>query len=220
MILVSTITDIYADLAHEERAKQMRAYMRNQFDFYGIPKPERAVVNKGLFKQFDQLSYPQKEKLVKALWKRPQRELHYFAMEAIARKPAAWLPEAELLFDEMLLTHCWWDTVDFIAVHCCGAYLQLHQEAVPRKVKQWTSHDSFWMHRTALLFQLKYKSKTNEKLLFSLCTKYAREQEFFIRKAIGWVLREYSKTNPAAVQDFIASQPLSPLSIKEGSKYL
>lgn len=79
---------------------------------------------------------------------------------------------------------------------------------------------SFWMHRTAILFQLKYKESTDEQLLFRLCREYAGESEFFMRKAIGWALRQYSKTDPDAVRKFIHSVTLSPLSIKEASKYL
>ncbi|MBL0096728.1 MAG: DNA alkylation repair protein [Bacteroidetes bacterium] len=69
-------------------------------------------------------------------------------------------------------------------------------------IKKWTATDNFWLHRTAIIFQLKYGKNTDEKLLFQLCSRYAKEKEFFIRKAIGWALRQYSKSNPAAVSPF------------------
>lgn len=218
--MTDEIIAVYASLADPEKAKDMKAYMRNQFEFFGIPRPQRQLVNKDLLKQFDQLSMPDKKKTVKALWKAPQRELQYFAMEAISRKSKDWPEDIHGLFDYMLLNKSWWDTVDFIAAKCCGDYLKLFPEMKAKKLKDWTSSKDFWMHRTALLFQLKYKSRTDEKLLFRLCEKYARESEFFMRKAIGWVLREYSKTKPKAVAAFIQSTQLSPLSVKEGSKYL
>lgn len=210
----------YNKVADAEKAIAMKAYMKGHFDFYGIPKPIRKIVNTALFKEFDLLEEVEKIAIVKTLWKAPQRELHYFAVEAIARKPKLWPVDIHLLFDEMILHKSWWDTVDTMAVWCCGVFLQQHPEFTKQKIKTWTDSDSFWMHRTALLFQLKYKGATDVKLLFRLCEKYASQKEFFIRKAIGWVLREYSKTNPDSVADFIDQTALSPLSIKEGSKYL
>jgi 3-methyladenine DNA glycosylase AlkD len=217
---VKELRKVYQTHADAELATGMKKYMRNLFDYYGIKKPQRAELNKPLFRVFDELEESDKEEVVRQLWKLPQRELQYFAMEAIARKPKLWDESIHLLFDEMILGKSWWDTVDFIAVNCCGAFLKLHPGKTSVKVKTWTSSPDFWMHRTALLFQLKYKVNTDEDLLFSLCRKYANEKEFFIRKGIGWVLREYSKTNPAAVKKFISGTKLSPLSIKEGSKYI
>ena len=217
---VKELRAIYSAHADEALATGMKKYMRNLFDYYGIKKPKRVELNRPLFKVFDAMEEREKEEVVRKLWKLPQRELQYFAMEAIARKPKLWDENIHRLFDEMVLAKSWWDTVDFIAANCCGAFLKLHPGKTAGKIKTWTSSPDFWMHRTALLFQLKYKANTDEVLLFSLCRKYALEKEFFIRKAIGWVLREYSKTNPAAVKKFISSTKLSPLSIKEGSKYL
>lgn len=214
------IQAVYGSHADEEKASGMKKYMRDQFGFYGISKPQRILLNKPLFPVFDKLEDLQKKDVVRKLWKAPQRELQYFAMEAIARKSKTWPEDVHLLFDEMILNRSWWDTVDFIAVNLCGAYLKLHPELTATKVKTWTGSKDFWMHRTAILFQLKYKQTTDKELLFSLCHKYAAVDEFFIRKAIGWALREYSKTNPSAVRKFISSTKLSPLSVKEGSKYI
>jgi 3-methyladenine DNA glycosylase AlkD len=214
------IRTVYGAHADAEKALAMKKYMRDQFAFYGISKPERIILNKPLFLAFDKLDSMQKQEVLRKLWKAPQRELQYFAMEAIARKPKTWPDDIHQLFDEMILSASWWDTVDFIAVNLCGAYLKLHPEMTVMKVKTWIDSSDFWMHRTAILFQLKHKQSTDIELLFSLCRKYASVNEFFIRKAIGWALREYSKTNPSAVRRFISTTKLSPLSVKEGSKYI
>ena len=218
--MTEKIITAYSLQADPERAVAMKAYMRDQFQFFGIPRPLRKELNKPLFLQFDQLPAAEKAKTVKALWKAPRRELQYFAMDAIIRKSKDWPANFHELFDYMLRNKTWWDTVDTIAVNCCGVYLRRFPEMKKKKLADWTSSDDFWLHRTAILFQLKYKEETDEKLLFQLCRDYARESEFFMRKAIGWALREYSKTNPTAVRRFIRDTPLSPLSVKEGSKYL
>jgi 3-methyladenine DNA glycosylase AlkD len=210
----------YSLHADSERAVAMKAYMRDQFEFYGIPRPLRNEINKQFFVQFDNLSSADKIKTVKALWKAPQRELQYFAMDAIVRKSKDWPVKFHELFDYMLQNKSWWDTVDTVAVNCCGEFLRRFPELSKQKLSDWTSSGDFWLHRTAILFQLKYKNQTDEKLLFRLCSKYAGESEFFLRKAIGWALRQYSKTNPGAVRKFIRDTNLSPLSVKEGSKYL
>ena len=218
--MTNVIVESYELIADSEKATGMKSYMRNQFEFFGIPRPERKVANTILLKEVDALPVNERIKLVRNLWKAPQRELQYFAMEAISRKKKEWPPNIHLLFDEMLLKKSWWDTVDFIAVNLCGPYLELFPEMKKQKLADWTGSKSFWMHRTAILYQLKYKARTDEKLLFTLCRRYAGEKEFFIRKAIGWSLREYSKTAPAKVRNLFREAEFSPLSVKEGSKYL
>ena len=210
----------YELLADEAIASGMKKYMRDKFEFFGIPKPARIEPNKILLKETDKLSLTDRIKLVRSLWKSPQRELQYLGMEMIARKKKEWPQDIHLLFDEMLLNKSWWDTVDFIAANLYGPYLLLYPEMKKQKLAEWAASDSFWMHRTSIIFQLKYKEKTDEKLLFTLCKKYAAEKEFFMRKSIGWALREYSKTNPAAVRKLLNEVELSPLSVKEASKYL
>lgn len=91
---------------------------------------------------------------------------------------------------------------------------------IQETIDGWASHDNMWLRRAALLFQLKYKKQTNEELLYQYIVKNADSKEFFIQKAIGWALREYSKTNPESVRKFIAGQKLAPLSVREGSKYV
>ena len=116
------------------------------------------------------------------------------------------------------MTNSWWDAVDTIADHLIGFHLQRFPELVPVSVAKWLASDNMWLQRTAILFQLKYKKKTDVSLLFHCIKEMANSKEFFIRKAIGWALREYSKTDAAAVQSFVASTELWPPSVREALK--
>jgi len=122
---------------------------------------------------------------------------------------------------EFMITHkSWWDTVDLVATKIAGTALSASPELIPAYADRWISSENIWLNRSALLFQLKFKKATGTNLLFSYILKCASMHEFFIRKAIGWALREYSKTTPDLVRTFVESQKLSPLSRKETLKIL
>jgi len=120
----------------------------------------------------------------------------------------------------MITNKAWWDTVDMIATHHVAALFRRFPEMIPVYTKKWLNSQNIWLQRTALLFQLKYKDKTDTTLLFDMIRKLAGHKDFFIRKAIGWVLREYSKTAPDAVIQFIDQNQLSPLSKREALKVI
>lgn len=124
-------------------------------------------------------------------------------------------------FERMLRQKAWWDTVDLISSKLVGLLLQKFPELV-RRMENWIQDDFLWIRRCALIFQLSYKAATDEAMLFRFCMLRMHEEGFFIRKAIGWALRQYSKTNPDAVRRFIAENDdgLSNLSKREGSKYV
>src|SRR5690606_30371199 len=119
-----------------------------------------------------------------------------------------------------IVNQSWWDTVDAIATHCVGQYLQNYPELKEEYNAKWILSDNMWLNRTAIIFQLKYKEQTNFELLKNNIRHFAGEKEFFIKKAIGWALREYSKTNPSAIIKFLDENDLQQLSIREASKYL
>jgi 3-methyladenine DNA glycosylase AlkD len=124
-------------------------------------------------------------------------------------------------YANMIRMKSWWDTVDDIAANLVGMLLLDHPELV-QAMDDWIQDEFLWIRRTALIFQLKYKQQTDCTRLFGYCTTVMHERDFFIRKAIGWALRQYSKTDPIAVKQFIQTHQhaLSPLSVKEGSKYV
>jgi 3-methyladenine DNA glycosylase AlkD len=198
----------------------MSAYMKNHFSFFGIKATERRL----LFKQFV-AGYPQISKaeillFVRECWQMPEREMQLCGMEMLLKHRKVWDADYFELFEEMITTKSWWDTVDFIAVNLVGAYLKNHPEMIESSLARWLKSNNMWLQRTAILFQLKYKSKTDVALLFGLCTRLQDSKEFFIRKAIGWALREYSKTDAIAVTDFVANSSIHSFSKREALKWL
>lgn len=206
--------------ANTENAFHQKKYLKDLFEFYGLKTTERRQLQKPFLER--KFLPPKKElnTIVKNLWGLPQRECHYFAQElaALYNKQIA---ATDIQLYEFMITHnSWWDTVDFIANHLVGAYFKKFSKEKERHVKKWLDSENIWLQRTALIFQLKYKSELDTKILTTCITSLSGSKEFFINKAIGWMLREYSKTNPQWVQQFIDQQPLSNLSKREASKFL
>ncbi|MCZ8523165.1 MULTISPECIES: DNA alkylation repair protein [Paenibacillus] len=201
-----------------EQAGPMEAYMRGQFPFLGIRSPQL----KALLRDWTTSNgVPQGEALretVRVLWRQPEREMQYAAMGLLEkRRKEAGIGDLPLL-EELVVTKPWWDTVDLLASHIAGSILAKHPESVPESADMWISSGHLWLQRTALLYQLGYKERTDAERLFRYTRQCSGSTEFFIRKAIGWALREYSKTDEAAVRAFVASTPLSPLSVREALK--
>jgi 3-methyladenine DNA glycosylase AlkD len=211
---------LFEQHADPETAVAMRAYMRDQFPFLGLKSPLRQA----LFKQF--LAEPglpapsDLEVIVRDLWHLPPREYQYVAQELLHRLRHHLTPESVDLLEYLLTTKSWWDTVDGLASHAAGGLFQRFPQTRAETVQRWRHSDNFWLRRTTLLFQLGYKAETDKGLLFSLIQDNLDETEFFIQKAMGWALREYSKSNAAAVRDFVAHTPLPPLSEREALKWL
>lgn len=218
---IKALVKCYEGHANASAAYDAKAYMREQFDYFGITTPKRRGITKEFLQKHGQ---PPGDiaSFVKALWKMPQRELQYFAMEILEGRTKS-MDENEISLFEYMITHrSWWDSIDFIAPKLLGPFLKTHKHLVAYKTNEWIRSGNIWLMRSALLFQVKYKKDTDEELLFSLIRSCAHEKEFFIRKAIGWTLREHSKTFPASVKKFVKanSKILSPLSKKEALKRL
>ncbi len=210
----------FATRANASNAAKMSRYMLNQFEFFGISAPLRTQ----LTAEFIALNgYPANEQIdetVKLIWQMPQRELHYAIMAIASRK--TYIADAGKinLFEFMITSQSWWDTVDYIASNLVGAWLINHKQLTGEVTARFMQSDNLWLQRTALLFQLKYKGNTDQELLFRYIKELNRSKEFFIRKAIGWALREYSKTNPNAVLEFTNNTEMSPLSRREALKVI
>lgn len=208
--------------SNAENKAAMEAYMKNKFRFFGI----KSVQRKALFREFLNQHPPQKGnraqmiEFVGECWKLPERELHYCALEWMIRQHKLW-QENDLEFFESLVTHqSWWDTVDSIASNVFGPWFRKYPEMIQPTIDRWMAGDNIWLWRCCLLFQLKYKSKTDPELLTDVILKLCDSREFFIRKAIGWILREYAKTDPEFVIHFAQQHSLQPLSYREALKHL
>lgn len=212
---------IFSGKRDKEQAEPMERYMKNQFPFLGIKTPERKVLLRQFYKETGILQEEcLPEAFIREAWALPEREYHYAALTVLARQPG-WLKEQHIpLLEELITTNAWWDSVDTLATAIAGPFLADKDGLRKRIISSWETHDNMWLRRTAILHQLKYKHDTDEKALFRIIHLNRDDKEFFIRKAIGWALREYSKTNPEAVQAFLAREPLSPLSVREGLKHI
>ena len=201
-------------------AAPMTAYMRDLYPFLGIKAPPRRALNRRVL---DGLARPDEAQLTEvalACWALPEREYQHFAVDWLRQHAAlltpAFLPTARYL----ITTKSWWDTVDELAAHLVGPLVARHP-ALVSTMDDWVTDDDLWLVRTAILHQLRYKAQTDSDRLFRYCAVNAGHRDFFIRKAIGWALRQYAKTDPYAVRDFVASQPaLSNLSVREAVKNL
>ncbi|TMU84132.1 DNA alkylation repair protein [Bacillus sp. BHET2] len=203
---------------NSENQEAMEAYMRNQFQFYGIRTPERNALLRDFLKENGKPPIEELPDIVRSLWSLPQRECQYIALALIGKHSRNLTKEHLPLLEELIVTKSWWDTIDHIGPHHVGEIYQSEEDDT--YLEKWVHSSDMWLNRIAILYQLKYKEKTDEDRLFRYILMHNQSKEFFIQKAIGWALREYSKTNPEAVMRFIESEELSPLSKREGLKHV
>lgn len=211
------ISNLY-DNADPEKAPQMAAYMKNKFPFLGIQKPLRQQLTKEFLKEAKKGKTVDWD-IVSMLWNLPEREFQYLTVDyLIALKDYIKVEDIEKI-EKLITTKSWWDTVDAIASVIVGQMCRNHPELIESHIIDWAESSNIWLARAAILFQLKYKENTDINLLSRIIRENSEQKEFFITKAIGWALREYSKTNKEWVREFIRNNALQPLSIREGSKY-
>lgn len=206
-------------LADANRAAGMRAYMQGQFAFLGVPTPARRAAVKDLV-----AAHPQEAEALldtaEALWRRPERELRYAAIDLLRQHVRVLGPAQLPALQGWLVRDSWWDTVDGLTA-VIGRILLARREA-RALMDEWIAHPDFWVRRAAMLHQLGWRLQTDTARLEAHALRLAGEQEFFIRKAIGWSLRDYARWDPTFVADFLAQagQKLSPLARREAAKHL
>ncbi|WP_230500996.1 DNA alkylation repair protein [Sutcliffiella rhizosphaerae] len=203
-----------------EKKEPMEQYMRNLFPFLGIKSPERKALLQDFFKKNGKPELEWIEPLVTFLYGQPEREFHYAALAMIDKQIKKMNPSHLVFLEKLIITNSWWDTVDHLAPHHVGELLLKNRNYIQDFPDRWITEENFWLQRSAILYQLKYKQKTDEEKLFFYINKTKESKEFFIQKAIGWSLREYSKTSPEQVMHFIEGTKLAPLSRREGLKHI
>ncbi|MBB4826749.1 3-methyladenine DNA glycosylase AlkD [Sporosarcina luteola] len=205
---------------NEELAGPMEAYMKHQFPFLGIKSPLRKEL---LREQFAAYDLPLPEELFTEAWKLyhlPEREYQYAAIGLIEKMRKHLTTDNYSILRELIETKAWWDSVDSIAPTIVGHIVRKDRALGEQTMWEWANSDNLWVNRSAILHQLKYKGETDTDLLFKMIRRHADSHEFFIQKAIGWVLREYAKTNPQAVKTFVRENTLKPLSRREALKHI
>lgn len=219
MNFITALENAFKKNKNAENAFAMSKYMKHNFAFFGIKTEERRRIFKETWKENSQEVTANAREIALALCSKQEREFHYCAIEIIIKELKGKYNKEDIqLIEKLLLNNSWWDSVDTIAKYILGEYLLEFPLETKNVVERFSNSDNMWLNRSVLLFQLNYKQKTNAAFLFSQCLKQAHSKEFFIQKAIGWALREYGKSNPEIVKQFVANSNLKPLSTKEALK--
>ena len=219
VINLNRIQEELEAVQNKEQAKKMEKYMRNQFPFLGVKTPERRKAVKTVLKQKRTLDFQEIRPLLQQLWLLPEREYQNVALDLLGH--VKYFPKESITFiEQLIVTKSWWDTVDSLSGNSAGNYFKQHPDERKPVIDKWIKSENMWLNRSAILFQLSYKENTDWPLLKQVILMHSDSKEFFIQKAIGWSLREYSKTAPQTVETFINEYPLAPLSKREGSKIL
>ncbi|MBD0844485.1 DNA alkylation repair protein [Streptomyces sp. TRM68416] len=217
--VLERLTAVYGAGADPERGATMRTYMKDVAPFLGLTTPVRRQLSRTVLEGTPRPDEADCTAIALRCWALPEREYQYFAVDYLRRHArvcsSGFLPVTRYL----VATVPWWDTVDLLAAHVVGALVAADPE-LTADMDAWIGDDNLWVARTALLHQLRYKDRTDTERLFAYCVRQSGHPDFFIRKAIGWALREYAKTDPEAVRSFLARETgrFAPLSVREALK--
>lgn len=224
--VLPTIRCALHETADPDKAAPMAAYVHHVQPFLGVQAPVVRRIVRDALRAHPLTDFAAYTTVLTDLWGGTYREERYAAYrvaEADARRrhPRFQVPEALPLYERLIVEGAWWDLVDGIATVLVGTVIRLHPE-VRGRVFAWIDHPDKWMRRAALLAQLQHKGETDRDVLAHMIEQVAAERDFFIRKAIGWALREYAKTDPQWVRAFVTSHEamLAPLSRREALKNL
>ncbi|MFE0136544.1 DNA alkylation repair protein [Streptomyces sp. NPDC059037] len=219
--VMERLTATYPKAADPRRAAQAQAYMKDVAPFLGLPTPLRRELTRTVLAGTPHPDESDCAAIALRCWELPEREYAYFAVDYLRRHvrrlSSGFLPVAR----HLVTTVSWWDTVDLLAAHVVGGLVAADPK-LRSEMDAWIEDDDLWVARTALLHQLRHKDATDTERLFAYCLRQCGHPDFFIRKAIGWCLREYAKTDPDAVRDFVERERgrLAPLSVREALKNL
>eukprot|EP00009_Paramoeba_aestuarina_P013677 CAMPEP_0201530400 /NCGR_PEP_ID=MMETSP0161_2-20130828/44552_1 /ASSEMBLY_ACC=CAM_ASM_000251 /TAXON_ID=180227 /ORGANISM="Neoparamoeba aestuarina, Strain SoJaBio B1-5/56/2" /LENGTH=258 /DNA_ID=CAMNT_0047932739 /DNA_START=65 /DNA_END=841 /DNA_ORIENTATION=+ len=222
--MARTALGIQLQLAFEsnrnaKKAVHMQGYLRDQFILFGLQQPERRKIALPILKEHPLTSSKQLKEVIDDLWDLPEREFQYTAMD-IWKGNLKYTPSLSFIRGK-IISKSWWDTVDFLASHPLGEWVRAHPKA-KEQMRKWNEEENMWLRRSSIIHQLRYKHEVDKDLLFELIENQADDHEFFIQKAIGWSLRELSKTDRDSVTSCMdrLGPRLSTLALREGSKYL
>jgi 3-methyladenine DNA glycosylase AlkD len=205
------------------RAPAMQAYMKSAMPYHGVSTPQLRTICKTTFADLQFASGRDWQAQVLGLWRNARfREERYAALYLAGHKRAQLFQTVSTmkLYEELIVTGAWWDYVDHIASHRVGPILRNYPAPMRRKMLSWSKSTNLWKRRTAILCQLRFKTETDLDLLYACIEPSVGSKEFFLRKAIGWALRQYAWTDSAEIKRFVGLNRtrLSPLSCREALK--
>jgi 3-methyladenine DNA glycosylase AlkD len=223
--LVEAVRRTLADIANPEQAPVVQAYKKSALPFYGVAKPIRTAALRPVFAAHPQSERGSWEATVRALYdEATHREERYAALALLALRPAKAWHDLHLvpLIEHLVVTGAWWDLVDELASRHVAPLHRADPTGMAPVVRRWARADDLWLRRTAILSQLGSRDATDRGLLAEVIAANAASPEFFLRKAIGWALRELAHHDPAWVRSYLADQgdTLSPLTRREASRHL
>lgn len=216
--LVQSIRSALVEEADPELAPAQQAYMKSALPFHGVRVPRVRAITRGIARGTTDAAVLRAAAL--ALWREAaHREERYAASALMALRPVRARLDMLDVHEEMIRTGAWWDHVDEVS-HRLTETLDAHPSEVTPLLREWSLEQDFWVRRASIISQLGRRGATDRDLLTSVIEPNLADTEFFIRKAIGWALRELGKTDPDWVRDFVAAHTLSPLSRREALKLL
>ncbi len=203
-------------------AAGMARYLKTDMPFYGVKTPARKPIATELARRWAPEDARDYQRLVLALWNESHREVKYLALGVAERHRRFITLAAVPLYRRLIVEGAWWDLVDGVAANLVGGVLLQERGEMTPLVRRWLDDEIMWLRRTTIISQLNHKAATDTTLLFEACAARAHETEFFIRKAIGWALRQYARTDAAAVRRFVElhDKELSGLTRREAMKHL
>ncbi|KKP29913.1 MAG: hypothetical protein UR12_C0001G0048 [candidate division TM6 bacterium GW2011_GWF2_30_66] len=220
--LIRVLEQKFIKNSDKDRALQQQRYMKSSMPYYGVTMPQVRAITKGSLKQYAPESNQEyRETLIYIFKNAEYREFWYSGIEYADNFKKFITQENLDVYIEIVRITRWWDIVDYVAANFIGKAL-IGSENISKISRKLIEDEELWVRRTGLLLQLKYKEKTDFDLLKELVLKMAHEKDFFIRKAIGWMLRQYSYVDPDSVKSFIEENrdKLSGLSIREGLRVI
>lgn len=219
---ILNLTEEFNKFQSSINASAMSKYMKDRFLFYGIKAEDRKRIQKMWFSQLPKvLSFDQRWEILIELWEKDQREYQYVAIDWLNSWKKEWIHPEDIKHIKWLIENkTWWDSVDAIASNYLGKFAKKFPEVANEMFEEWRDDSNFWINRSCLIFQLKYKKEVDFELLKSLIVQFQPNKEFFIQKAIGWSLRQYSKFEPDEVRKFVTEIKLTGLAFREATKYI
>jgi 3-methyladenine DNA glycosylase AlkD len=221
--LLTAVRAGLAALADPVKAPQMQAYMKSAMPYRGVATPPRRTLMKELLAARPPTARATWAATVRALWDgAAYREERYAAIDLCGHRSArAWQDAATVpLYEHFIVTGAWWDHVDAVAIHLVGPILRADPAGVGPTIRRWITAEDRWLRRSAIIVQIGTKRATDTALLVAAIEPHVDDRDFFIRKGIGWALREYAKTDPEWVRSFVATHELSALSRREATRHL
>lgn len=212
---VRDLRAVFLKHPNQANAVSMKRYMRDQFDYIGLKSPELRTLMNAHIAAHGPPALADLDRILRELWALPEREFQYAATSLLGRfedrLPASFVRTLAFL----IVTKSWWDTVDTISTGALGVHFKRYPMVRDRALTKWRRSSNFWLRRSCILFQLNYKQDTDFDLLQDIIRENLGSKEFFINKAIGWALRQYSRVDPQGVRKFVRKTALNPLSARE-----